>query len=54
MIDIISYIDSLKTKDITSDVKAELLKIHENYYRLIDLIDKKLQVPRVRPQDRIN
>jgi len=52
MIGIITYMKSLDTKNISNDVKAELLKIPEDHYRLIDLIHKKLEVPRIPPEDR--
>jgi hypothetical protein len=53
LIDIITYIKSLDSKNITQDTKAELLRIHEDYYKLIDVIDEKLQIPRIPPEARV-
>jgi hypothetical protein len=54
LIDIIDYIKSLDSKNISQDTRAELLRIHEDYYKLVDIIDKKLQVPRISPEGRAN
>jgi hypothetical protein len=49
----IDYIKSLNLKNISKDTRAELFKIHEDYYKLIDIIDKKLEVPRIPPEERV-
>jgi glutaredoxin 2 len=53
LIDIVTYIKSLDAKNITQNTKNELLKIHEDYYRLVDAIDEKLQLPRIPREWRI-
>jgi hypothetical protein len=49
----IKYIQSLKKEEITSDIEAELLLMHGDIYKLIDAVDRVLNVPRITPQGRV-
>jgi hypothetical protein len=50
LIDIVEYIKSLNVQNIDENTRNELLKIHEDWYKLIDAVDEKLQLPRM-PSD---
>jgi hypothetical protein len=54
LIDIVNYIKYLDSKNITQETRAELLKIHEDHYRLIDVIDEKLELPRIPSEGRVH
>jgi hypothetical protein len=49
----IKYIQTLKKEEITSDIEAELLLMHGDIYKLIDAVDRVLNVPRITPQGRV-
>jgi hypothetical protein len=46
----IKYIQSLKKEEITLDIKTELLFIHGDVYKLIEEVDRVLNVPHILPQ----
>jgi hypothetical protein len=53
LIDIVEYIKSLNVQNIDENTRNELLKIHEDWYKLIDAVDEKLQLPRMPPDARV-
>jgi hypothetical protein len=53
LVDIATYIKSLDAQNITEDTRNELLKIHEDYYKIVDLIDSKLNAPHLPPEARV-
>jgi hypothetical protein len=53
LVDIAAYIKSLDAQNITEDTRNELLKIHEDYYKIVDLVDSKLNAPRLPPEARV-
>jgi 5'-3' exonuclease len=40
----------LNVRNIDEYTRNELLKIYEDWYKLIDIVDEKLQVPRIPPE----
>jgi hypothetical protein len=53
LLDIVSYIKSLNVQNIDENTRNELLKIHEDWYKLIDAVDEKLELPRLPPETRV-
>jgi hypothetical protein len=51
LVDIVTYINSLDASD--ENIRNELLKIHEDYYKVVDAIDEKLNMPRLPPEARV-
>jgi hypothetical protein len=47
LVDIITYIKSLDGQTMDENTRNELLKIHEDWYKVVDAIDEKLQLPRI-------
>ncbi|HEY9387003.1 MAG TPA: hypothetical protein VIP70_08170 [Nitrososphaeraceae archaeon] len=53
LVDIVTYIKSLDVRNIDENTEKELLKIHSDWYKLIDVVDEKLQVPRIPVEGRV-